>query len=283
MPRHDKKPYQSKAIHPLNNETNQTRQANQVDEPGVSPSNAISSDRSLTDNPNHIAFIMDGNGRWAQQKGESRHSGHREGVQTVRRVVELAKQAGIDYITLFGFSSENWARPENEVNHLLDLLRHYLTEDIDELNKSNVRLNIIGDIDQFPADLQDKITTAQHATRDNDGIVVTIALSYGGRLDIVQAVQRLVKKAAAGDIRPQDISYDLIARHLLTADLPDPDMIVRTSGEQRLSNFLLLQGAYSEFYFTNTLWPDFDKQDFDQILAEYAQRNRRFGKVMAAE
>jgi undecaprenyl diphosphate synthase len=198
-------------------------------------------------------------------------------------VVELAKEAGIDYITLFGFSSENWARPEEEVDHLLDLLRHYLSEEIDELNESNVRLKVIGDIEKFPADLQGKIDRAEALTNDNDGIVVTIALSYGGRLDIVQAVQRLVRKAAEGDIRPEDISYDMIARHLLTADLPDPDMIVRTSGEQRLSNFLLLQGAYSEFYFTNTLWPDFGKQDFDQIMDEYARRNRRFGQVAAAE
>jgi len=278
MPRQNTNPDQSTVIDPPNNKTGgATRNGTKKN------TNSISSAQPMTVNPSHIAFIMDGNGRWAKQQGKSRHFGHREGVQTVRRVVELAKDAGINYITLFGFSSENWARPESEVNHLLDLLRHYLTKDIDELNKSNVCLNIIGDTDQFPADLQNKITTAQRQTRNNDGIVVTIALSYGGRLDIVQAVQRLVKKAAAGDIRPQDISYDLIARHLLTADLPDPDMIVRTSGEQRLSNFLLLQGAYSEFYFTNTLWPDFGKQDFDQILAEYARRNRRFGGVMAAE
>lgn len=230
--------------------------------------------------PKHVAIIMDGNGRWASARGMPRTFGHRQGVEAVRRAVKAAGELGVEYLTLFGFSSENWSRPEEEVNELMKLLRYYLHSETAELHKNGVRLKVIGDRSAFDADIVQLIETAENLTALNEKITVIIALNYGGRNDILTAVHKTVHEFAMRGIDP---SFSQIEKHfpgfLMTAGIPDPDLLIRTSGEQRISNFLLWQCAYSEFYFTETLWPDFKKDDLEAALREYASRERRFGSI----
>ncbi|MFI4949314.1 MAG: isoprenyl transferase [Alphaproteobacteria bacterium] len=227
--------------------------------------------------PRHIAIIMDGNGRWAKARGLPRIAGHRRGAEALRRTLIAASELGVPYLTLFGFSSENWKRPRDEVGELMGLLRHYLRGEIAELHKNGVRLRVIGEIGRLSADLITLIANAEALTRENGGINLTVALSYGGRAEIVAATRAIAGKVAAGSLNVEAIDEDLIARHLFTADLPDPDLLIRTSGEQRISNFLLWQCAYAELVFTKTLWPDFGRSDLEQAIADYCGRERRYG------
>jgi len=227
--------------------------------------------------PRHIAIIMDGNGRWAQARGLPRIAGHRRGAEALRRTLVAASELGIPYLTLFGFSSENWKRPLGEVDDLMGLLRHYLRGEIAELHRNGVRLRVIGEIGRLSADLVTLIANAEALTRDNRAINLTVALSYGGRAEIVAAARAIALKVAEGSLSLEAVDEDLIAGHLFTADLPDPDLLIRTSGEQRISNFLLWQCAYAELVFTKTLWPDFGRGDLEQAIADYCGRERRYG------
>lgn len=225
--------------------------------------------------PKHVAVIMDGNGRWARKRGLPRSVGHKKGAEAAKRIVEYAVDHDVQYLTLFGFSSENWARPEAEIVELMKLLRHYLRSQMAEFHKKNARLSVIGDRSAFDSDIVELIENAEALTNGNDAIHVIIALNYGGRQDIVQAVERLLDEGRVNNIE------QAIADGLMTAGVPDPDLLIRTSGEQRISNFLLWQCAYSEMFFTSTLWPDFSEKDFREALDEYAGRDRRFGAVKA--
>ncbi|HEX3536882.1 MAG TPA: isoprenyl transferase [Stellaceae bacterium] len=227
--------------------------------------------------PRHVAIIMDGNGRWAQARGLPRIAGHRRGADAVRQTIRAACELGIPYLTLFGFSSENWRRPADEVHDLMGLLRHFLRGEIAELHKNGVRLRIIGELRRLAPDIVTMIENAIALTRDNDRLNLTVALSYGGRAEIVEAARAIASKAARGDIAETEVDEALIAGHLFTADLPDPDLLIRTSGEQRISNFLLWQCAYAELVFTKTLWPDFGRADLDRAIADYSGRERRYG------
>ena len=227
--------------------------------------------------PRHIAIIMDGNGRWAKARGLPRIAGHRRGADAVRRTLEAAGDLGVPYLTLFGFSSENWKRPHDEVDDLMGLLRHYLRGEIAELHRNGVRLRVIGDRGRLSADIVALIENAETLTHDNQAINLTVALSYGGRAEIVAAARAVAAKAASGQLAPEAIDENLIAKHLFTADLPDPDLLIRTSGEQRISNFLLWQCAYAELVFTKTLWPDFGRADLEQAITEFSGRERRYG------
>jgi undecaprenyl diphosphate synthase len=227
--------------------------------------------------PRHIAIIMDGNGRWAQARGLPRIAGHRRGAEAVRRTLSAAGELGIPYLTLFGFSSENWKRPLSEVDDLMGLLRHYLRGEIAELHRNGVRLRVIGERARLAPDIVTLIANAEALTCDNSGVNLTIALSYGGRAEIIAAMRALAAKSATGEIRPEAIDEAMIAAHLFTADIPDPDLLIRTSGEQRISNFLLWQCAYAELVFTKTLWPDFGRDDLERAIADYGGRERRYG------
>jgi undecaprenyl diphosphate synthase len=227
--------------------------------------------------PRHIAIIMDGNGRWAKARGLPRIAGHRSGAEAVRRTVTAAGELGIPYLTLFGFSSENWKRPSAEVQDLMVLLRHYLRGEIAELQRNSVRLKVIGELTRLAPDIVGMIARAETLTRENSQITLTIALSYGGRAEIVAAVQAIAAEVARGNLAAEDVDEDCLARHLFTADIPDPDLLIRTSGEQRISNFLLWQCAYSELVFTKTLWPDFCRNDLEQAIDDYCGRERRYG------
>jgi undecaprenyl diphosphate synthase len=229
--------------------------------------------------PRHVAIIMDGNGRWAKARGLPRTAGHRRGVETVREVVRGAGELGIAYLTLFGFSTENWKRPADEVDFLMGLLRYYMRSELETLAKEGARLRVIGDRDGLPRDIGVMIGEAEQRTRSNARINVTIALNYGGRADIVRAAQRLAERAAAGELAPDSITEEALTRELLTAEIPDPDLLIRTSGEQRISNFLLWQSAYAEILFVDTLWPDFGKAQLAAAVAEYSRRERRYGAV----
>jgi undecaprenyl diphosphate synthase len=227
--------------------------------------------------PRHIAIIMDGNGRWAKARGLPRIAGHRRGAEAVRRTLVAATEIGIPYLTLFGFSSENWKRPLSEVDDLMGLLRHYLRGEIAELHRNGVRLRVIGDLTRLSSDLVTLIRNAEALTRDNGAINLTIALSYGGRAEIAAATRVIAAEVAAGRLAIEALDEATIAGHLFTADLPDPDLLIRTSGEQRLSNFLLWQCAYAELVFTKTLWPDFGRTDLAAAIADYCGRERRYG------
>ena len=227
--------------------------------------------------PQHIAIIMDGNGRWAQAKGLTRTAGHKRGAEAVHRAVEGAVEEGIRYLTLFGFSSENWKRPAQEVRDLMGLLRFYLKSEIKKLNNEGIRLRIIGDRYRLEPDIVTLITEAEERTADNLRLDLTIALSYGSRAEIVLASQKIAEQVAAGNITPGDVSEELISSHLYTRDIPDPDLLIRTSGEHRISNFLLWQLAYTEFVFIDKRWPDFNKEDFRIAISEFQSRERRFG------
>ena len=229
--------------------------------------------------PKHVAIIMDGNGRWAKARGLPRTAGHRKGVEAVRRTVEAARELGIPYLTMFGFSSENWRRPEGEVFDLMQLLRFYLRSEIAELHKNGVRLRVIGDRSKLSGDIVTMIEKAEELTRGNTELNLVIALSYGSRQEIADATRQMVRDALEGRLRPEDITEESFSARLLTRDIPDPDLMVRTSGEQRISNFLLWQSAYTELVFVDTLWPDFTKRDLEDAIREFNQRDRRYGAV----
>jgi undecaprenyl diphosphate synthase len=227
--------------------------------------------------PRHVAIIMDGNGRWAKRRGLHRVRGHAVGAESVRVVTRLARRLGISYLTLFAFSEENWQRPNMEIRTLMALLRRYLNRELSEMRDNQIALKAIGDLSQLPEAVQRDLSQTMAATADGARMVLTLALSYGGRSEIVRAAQSLAREVVAGRLKPEDIDVALFARYLYTADLPDPDLLIRTSGEYRLSNFLLWQTAYTELYVTDTLWPDFREEDFLKALEVYQQRERRFG------
>jgi len=227
----------------------------------------------------HVAIIMDGNGRWARARGLPRTMGHRQGVEAARKVIKAAAEAGVTHLTLFGFSSENWKRPRAEVQYLMGLLRSYLQRNLEELHEADVRLSVIGERDALPADIVGLIAGAEGLTRDNAGLNLTIALNYGGRADIVAAARRLAALVEAGMLAPAEIDEAAFGGHLSTAGVPDPDLMIRTSGEQRISNFLLWQLAYAEMVFVDKYWPDFAGEDLVAALAEFRRRDRRFGAV----
>jgi len=227
--------------------------------------------------PRHVAIIMDGNGRWAQRRGLSRIEGHRRGKESVRAVVEAARRLGIPYLSVFAFSTENWQRPPREVNALMSLLRHYLRSEVKRLMKNEVQVRAIGDLSRLPETVRRELEAVVALTRDNRRLVVGLCVSYGGREDIIEASRRLARQVQAGRLDPATIDADRFAAELGTAGMPDPDLLIRTSGEMRLSNFFLWQLAYTELYVTETLWPDFREQAFVDALVHYQQRERRFG------
>ncbi|ANC91232.1 isoprenyl transferase [Azospirillum humicireducens] len=231
--------------------------------------------------PAHVAIIMDGNGRWAKARGLPRTAGHKKGVDAVRRTVEAARELGIGTLTIFSFSSENWRRPEEEISDLMGLLRFYLRSEVAELHRAGIRLRVIGDRNRLSDDINRLIDNAEGLTRDNRVMTLVVALSYGSRLEIVHAARRLAEEAAAGRLSPDAIDEDALSARLYTADIPDPDLIIRTSGEKRISNFLLWQAAYAELVFVDTLWPDFTKRDLEAAIEEFHRRERRFGATTA--
>jgi undecaprenyl diphosphate synthase len=225
--------------------------------------------------PAHIAIIMDGNGRWAKTRGLPRLEGHRMGTETLRVVIRACVEFGVKYLTVYAFSTENWSRPSDEVNGLMMLLESVVENELDELDKEGVQIRHIGRLEALPEGLRDKVKHAIVQTRNNQKIILNIAWNYGGRDEIVYAVQQLV---AAGTL-PEEINEEVISRHLFTSQSPDPDLVIRTSGEYRISNFMIWQSAYSEWVFTPVLWPDFNKEELRKAILEYGQRDRRFGKV----
>ncbi len=231
----------------------------------------------LNNIPRHVAIIMDGNGRWAKQKGKMRVFGHTNGVAAVRKSVAYAREIGVQSLTLYAFSSENWKRPETEVSSLMSLFMQALEREAKKLHKNNIRLKIIGDVSAFSEKLQEKIRNVEKLTENNNALILNIAANYGGCWDIVQASQKLAEKVKLGQLQPDQIDEALFQSYLSTEQQVPVDLLIRTSGEQRISNFLLWQCAYAEFYFTDILWPDFDKVAFNQAIFVYQQRNRRFG------
>lgn len=231
--------------------------------------------------PCHVAIIMDGNGRWAQERGRPRIDGHREGMESVRAVVKTSSQLGIKNLTLYAFSIENWKRPLPEVRFLMSLLESYLRKEVDELHANGVRIRTIGNTNALPKSVQKILTESIDRTADNDGLTLTLALSYGARWDILRAVQVLALDVRRGKVSPEDLTEETISNYLQTSFMPDPDLIIRTSGEIRLSNFLLWEAAYAELYVTEGLWPDFRSPDLYRALTDYVMRERRFGKISA--
>jgi undecaprenyl diphosphate synthase len=231
--------------------------------------------------PLHVAIIMDGNGRWALGRGLPRTAGHRQGAEAVKRTVRGAGELGIKYLTLFGFSSENWKRPEAEVTDLMGLMRHYLRTEIKELERNGARLRVLGEREGLAADIVSLISEAEQRTAGNTRIFVNIAINYGARAEIAAAARRLAQEVRDGRLDPDAIEEGTLSRALMTADMPDPDLLIRTSGEQRLSNFMLWQSAYAELMFVDTLWPDFGKAQLEAALADFARRERRYGAVSA--
>ncbi|MEN1759413.1 isoprenyl transferase [Anoxynatronum sibiricum] len=227
--------------------------------------------------PHHIAIIMDGNGRWAEQRRLPRTAGHQQGVEAIREIVKTASEMNIEMMTLYAFSTENWKRPENEVQFLMNLLVDYLRKEIEELNRQKVSISTIGDLSRFHKTVRDEIEMAIAKTALNDGLKMNIALNYGGRNELTRAIKQLMKEAIEGKLQFESISEDVIRSRLDTAFIPDPDLLIRTSGEQRISNFLLWQLAYTELYFTDTLWPDFRSDHFKEAIKDYQNRKRRFG------
>lgn len=233
--------------------------------------------------PCHVAIIMDGNGRWAKARGRPRVWGHKRGVDSVRAAVETAGEIGVKVLTLYAFSEENWGRPAQEVSTIMDLLDTYIIRERDELNRKNVKFRTIGSIERLPLKSQRLVEETKHLLAENTGLVLNVALSYGSRSEIAQACRKIAQDVQEGRLSVADINPDLLASHLETADLPAPDLVIRTSGEQRLSNFLLWQSAYSELYFTPVCWPDFRRAEFLEAIAAYQQRQRRFGLVPIEE
>lgn len=233
----------------------------------------------MTRLPNHIAIIMDGNGRWAKEKGEDRLYGHLHGVESVRNIVEGAAELGIKYLTLYAFSTENWDRPEYEVSGLMELLVDTIHNEVPTLNKNNIRLHVIGDVNMLPDAAKDELKEALHETSTNTGLNLIMALSYSSRWEIANAVKQIAADVKANKLSAEDINQETIKHYLATKDFPDPELMIRTSGEYRVSNFLLYQLAYAELHFTNTLWPDFRKENLYTAILDYQGRERRFGKT----
>jgi len=229
--------------------------------------------------PRHVAIIMDGNGRWASRRRLPRFAGHKAGVETVKGVVRACGEKGIEVLTLFAFSSENWRRPQEEVGLLMGLFMTALEQQVRKLHEHNIRLRIIGDRSAFSAALQDRIEAAEALTGPNTGLNLVIAANYGGRWDMIQATRTIAERVQRGELRPDQVDAELVQSLLSLADLPEPDLFIRTGGEKRVSNFLLWQLAYTELYFTDTLWPDFDRQAFEGALTSFATRQRRFGRT----
>jgi len=244
-----------------------------------SPSSVQLSGLDITQLPAHVAIIMDGNGRWAKKRLLNRVKGHEKGADTVRTVVRTCRELGIRYLTLYAFSTENWQRPKTEVEALMSLLKRFLISEKSEMLEQDIRLRVIGQTRNLPAGVQVIVEEVTTATRDNRSMDLNLALSYGGRAEIVDMVRALADKVRQEQIDPQAIDADLVADHLYTREIPDPDIMIRTSGEMRISNFLLWQIAYSEIFVTPTLWPDFGKEEFLQILKDFQGRERRYGKV----
>lgn len=241
--------------------------------------NVLAEKINLETLPRHIAIIMDGNGRWAVERGKQRLYGHLNAIDSVRTVTEAAAKIGVKYLTLYAFSTENWDRPKDEVQGLMALLVKTIHGEVPTLNKNNIRLQMIGDFDMLPKDAQDEWAVALDQTSSNTGLILVVALSYSGRWDIQNAVKKIAADVEANKLTPSDINDDLIADYLSTKDFPDPELMIRTSGEYRISNFLLYQLAYSELYFTDTLWPDFGADDLYKAIIDYQSRERRFGKT----
>jgi undecaprenyl diphosphate synthase len=231
--------------------------------------------------PGHVAIIMDGNGRWATRRGLPRVEGHRRGIEAIRRAVRAAGELGVRYLTIYSFSSENWRRPADEVADLMGLLKRFVRHDLADLHANNVRVRIIGERNGLQADIGALLDEAEGLTRNNDGLTLVVAFNYGGRQEIVRAVRAIADRVAAGELAPAEIDKEVLEAHLDTAGIPDPDLVIRTSGEQRVSNFLTWQTAYSEFVFLPDFWPDFDHAAFKAALEEYARRDRRFGGLGA--
>lgn len=227
--------------------------------------------------PRHIAIIMDGNGRWAAKRALPRKAGHKAGAEAFERLITEAKELGIQHLTTYAFSTENWRRSEDEVNAIMDLLRYYLKNSFQRFLKDNVKMHIIGDISRLDKDIQEQIQEVEEKSREKDGMTVHIALNYGGRDELCRCVQKIAEEVETGKFTAQDITEETIEAYLDTAGVPDPELIIRTSGEERISNFLLWQIAYSEFYFTDVLWPDFGKKDLLKAIYYYQNRERRFG------
>ena len=229
--------------------------------------------------PRHVAIIMDGNGRWAKRRRLPRFAGHKAGVETVKGVVRACGEKGIEVLTLFAFSSENWRRPREEVGLLMGLFMTALEQQVRKLHEHNIRLRVIGDRCAFSRTLQERIEAAESLTRSNTGLSLVIAANYGGRWDMIEAVRTIARRVQAGELNPDQVSPELVQSLLSVSDLPEPDLFIRTGGEKRVSNFLLWQLAYTELFFTDTLWPDFDRQAFEGALASFATRQRRFGRT----
>jgi len=244
-----------------------------------SPSSTILAELDTSKLPAHIAIIMDGNGRWAKKRLLNRISGHEKGSDTVRTVVRTCREIGVPYLTLYAFSTENWQRPQFEVEALMTLLKKFLESEQNEMVENNIRLRVIGQVDRLPEKVQEVLHQTMKATRDNTAMTLILALSYGGRAEIVRMVQEVVNKIRHGEVDPDSITAEMVADHLYTRDIPDPDLLIRTSGEMRISNFLLWQIAYTEIFVTPTLWPDFSRDELLQILKDYQSRERRFGQV----
>ena len=229
--------------------------------------------------PNHVAIIMDGNGRWAKRHGKKRFFGHREGMKRVREIVEVSAEKGINYLTLFAFSTENWLRPKEEVNFLMTLLEEFIKKEVKKLKENNIRLKFIGNFSKLSEKYLKLIKNGEDITSGCTGLKLNIALSYGGRQEILDAVKKLLKDIESRKVNLDDINDNLFSKYLYTDGMPDPDLLIRTSGEMRISNFLLWQIAYTELYITDTLWPDFNKNEYEKALNDYSNRERRFGRV----
>ena len=239
----------------------------------------MSSEKEIKGVPCHIAIIMDGNGRWAKQQGKERSYGHKYGVESVRKVTEAASEAGVRFLTLYTFSTENWNRPNEEITALMALLVMAIERETPDLMKNNVRLKAIGDLSRMPKEVKDRLDACINQTSENTGLTLILALSYSSRWEMTDAVRRISQEVKNGKLQNEDITEDLISSYLTTKDFPDPDLIIRTGGEQRISNFLLWQAAYSEFYFTDIYWPEFNKEALDKAIYSYRTRERRFGKT----
>ena len=235
----------------------------------------------MTDNHNveHIAIIMDGNGRWAKRQGLPRSMGHKKGAEIVKEIAKAANEKGVKFLTLYAFSTENWGRPKDEVDTLMSLLRQYLKTDLSELKKNNIRIRFIGERNMLDADIVQNMHRLERETQDNTGMCLCLAISYGARQEILQAAQKLAALVKNGDLSESDVDIQNFSAMLYTHEMSDPDIVIRTSGEQRISNFLLWQAAYAEFFFTKTLWPDFSAQELDDIIEQFKSRERRYGKI----
>jgi len=245
------------------------------------PDVEIHPDATAFDMPRHVAIIMDGNGRWAATRGLPRAEGHRRGVEALRRTVRAAGEMGIKILTIFSFSAENWSRPASEIGELMGLLRRFVRNDLAELHQNNIRVRVIGERVGLDPDIGRLLVEAEDLTKNNDGLTLVVAFNYGARQEIVRAARRIAEAVERGEARAQDVDVDSFGRFLDAPDIPDPDLIIRTSGEQRLSNFLLWQAAYSELVFVPTYWPDFDRGALESAICEYQQRERRFGGLVA--